>query len=75
MLHYLLNMNGTTNRCYACNRKLGKSPKLVTCEDEQDVYVGSECYKYIVVGAAQGYQPPLGGPRLYLFEYDPKGKR
>jgi hypothetical protein len=62
-------------RCYACDRKLGKSPKLVTCEDEQDVYVGSECYKLIVAGATQGYQPPLGGPRLYLLEYDPKGKR
>jgi len=58
-------------KCYACNRKLGKTPHLVTCCDEQTVYVGRECYKLIVAGGKQGYQPPLGGPRLYLLECKP----
>jgi hypothetical protein len=56
-------------KCYACGRKLGKNPHIAICEDEQDVFVGSECYKLI---GPNGYQPPLGGPRLYrgLFASD-----
>ena len=63
----------TNDKCFACGRKLGKSPKLVTCADEQTVYVGSECYKLIVAAKHEGYQPPRGGPRLYLMEKKPKG--
>ena len=66
--------------CFVCNRKLGKRPALVTCEDEQDVYVGRECFKLIRAAGAQGYLPKadkngITGPRLFLLEFDPKGKR
>lgn len=60
--------------CYACGKRLGKRPKLVTCADEQDVFVGSECGKLIEQAKAVGWQPPKGGPRLYDLRYDPKGK-
>jgi len=51
--------------CFACGRKLGKSPYLADTRDDQTVYVGSECAKLIKSAGEQGYQPPLGGPRLY----------
>ena len=53
-------------RCFACDRKLGKNPYLVDTRDAQTVYVGSECYKLIRVAGEAGYQPPAGGPRLFL---------
>lgn len=73
----------TENRCFACNRVMGKKePKLVTCQDEQDVYVGSECFKLIQAAGPLGYlpkaspdSPTLTGPRLFLLEFDPKGPR
>lgn len=55
-------------KCYACDRKLGKSPTLVRCEDEQTVFVGRECLKLIKAAGTAGYQPPKGGPRLYLMD-------
>lgn len=61
--------------CFACGRKLGGNPALVTCEDEQDVLVGSECYDLIRRAGAEGFQPPRGGPRLYTLSHDPKGTR
>lgn len=61
-------------RCFACNRRLGRHPHLVTCEDEQDVLVGRECFKLIAAAGARGYQQQVG-PRLFLLEFDPKGKR
>lgn len=59
--------------CFACGRKLGRNPKLVTCEDEQDVFVGTECGKEIERAGALGWLPPKGGPRLYDLRHDPKG--
>lgn len=61
-------MNDNDNRrCFACNRKLGKNPKLVDTRDGQTVFVGRECFKLIrQSGVLKGYQPPKGGPRLYL---------
>ena len=56
----------TTHRCFACDRKLGVNPYPADTRDSQWVYVGSECYKLIKQAGAEGYQPPLGGPRLYL---------
>ncbi len=53
------------DKCFACDRRLGKSPKLVDTRDSQTVYVGSECFKLIAKAGETGYQPPLGGPRLY----------
>lgn len=53
-------------KCFACGRKLGASPQLVDTRDAQTVYVGRECYKLVVAAGANGYQPPRGGPRLYI---------
>lgn len=58
----------TTEPCFACGRKLGKNPKLVDTRDDQTVFVGRECFKLIVTAGENGYQPPSGGPRLYLLE-------
>lgn len=55
-----------SDKCFACGRTLGKHPRLVSTRDEQLVYVGSECYKLVVQADEKGYQPPRGGPRLYL---------
>jgi hypothetical protein len=54
-----------TDRCFACNRKLGKHPQLADTRDAQLVHVGRECIKKIIAAGEAGYQPPLGGPRLY----------
>lgn len=59
-------------RCYACDRPLGKTPHLVTCLDEQTVYVGSVCYSLIMQKGLTGYQPPKGGPKLYTLEMKAK---
>ena len=59
-------------RCFACDRKLGKNPAVVTCSDEQDVFVGSECYKDILAAGKDGWVPPSGGPRLFTLKNDPK---
>lgn len=56
------------NRCFACDKKLGKNPRLVDTRDSQLVYVGSDCYKRIEKSGNDGYQPPKGGPKLYLIE-------
>ena len=56
------------NNCFACGRKLGKSPKLADTRDDQIVQVGNECYKLIKAAGNRGYQPPRGGPRLFLLK-------
>ena len=62
----------TRARCFLCDRPLGRNPTLVTCQDEQDVFVGRECVRLIQATGAAGYQPPTG-PRLYALKHDPKG--
>lgn len=57
-------------RCFACDKLLGKNPNLVDTRDAQTVYVGAECFKLIKRAGEAGYQPPKGGPRLWLI---PKG--
>ncbi len=52
--------------CFACGKKLGKNPCVVDTRDSQFVFVGSECYKEIKRAGETGYQPPLGGPRLWV---------
>ena len=54
--------------CFACGKKLGKAPRLVDTRDDQTVYIGRECYKLVVAAGAEGYQPPRGGPRLWLLD-------
>ena len=58
------------SNCFACGRRTGKNPAIAICEDEQSVFVGSECYKQI---GPDGWQPPLGGPRLYRGQFAPDG--
>lgn len=52
-------------RCFACNKPLGKSPHLADTREGQIPYVGAECYKLIKASGEAGYQPALGGPRLW----------
>lgn len=54
-----------TNKCFACDKRLGKNPKMVDTRDAQIVFVGSECFKMIEKAGESGYQPPKGGPKLY----------
>lgn len=53
------------DKCFACGKRLGKTPAIVDTRDGQEVFVGRECYKLVLAAAERGYQPPLGGPRLY----------
>lgn len=76
-------------RCFACDRKLGKSPAAVTTKETNggrllQVMVGRECFKHVEQAGPSGWQPPAGGPRLYLLEgvqvrsdkvYDSRQKR
>ena len=56
-------------RCFACGKALGRKPKLVSTRDDQNVYVGSECYKKIKAKGAEGYRPP-GWPDNAVKLYD-----
>lgn len=53
-------------RCFACGRPLGRNPRMADTRDEQMVYVGCECWKLIRAAGEAGYQPPRGGPRLFV---------
>lgn len=54
------------DRCFACGRILGRNPALVDTRDGQTVFVGTECFKKVQAAGEDGYQPPKGGPRLWL---------
>lgn len=54
------------HRCFACDRRLIPNPYLADTRDSQFVYVGSECYSKIKRAGDTGYQPPKGGPRLWV---------
>jgi hypothetical protein len=54
-------------RCFACDRPL--KPGRIHWADTRDgqlVHVGLECWRKIALAGDEGYQPPLGGPRLFL---------
>lgn len=55
----------TTERCFACGRRLGRNPLLVDTRDDQQVFVGRECAKHVLSAGEDGWQPPKGGPRLF----------
>lgn len=55
----------TNDKCFACDRALGRNPKQADTRDDQIVSVGSDCYSKIETAGEAGYQPPKGGPRLY----------
>jgi hypothetical protein len=55
-----------TEKCFACDLPLGENPKLADTRDDQLVYVGTNCYALIKAAGEEGYQPPKGGPKLYV---------
>ncbi len=59
-------MSTAGERCFACGRRLGAAAVVVDTRDSQSVAVGRECYKLVVAAGDVGYQPPKGGPRLWL---------
>lgn len=52
--------------CFACGRPLGRSPALVDTRDGRMVFVGRSCARLIERAGDAGYEPPTGGPTLYL---------
>ncbi len=54
-----------SQRCFACDHFVIKGAVNVDTQDDQVVIVGPECYKKIRAAGELGYQPPLGGPRLF----------
>lgn len=60
-------------KCFACDRDLGRNPFGAITGDGQFVRVGSGCHALIQRNKRVGWQPPLGGPKLYpikLVRYD-----
>ena len=54
------------DKCFACDRQTSK-PRLVRVAGEPTtVFVGRDCFKKVESSGVDGYQPPLGGPRLVL---------
>lgn len=53
-------------KCFACGKKLGRNSPLIDTRDGQTAHVGRECFKLVKAAGESGYQPPLGGPRLYV---------
>lgn len=53
-------------QCFACGRKLNQvGTALAHTLDGQIVYIGPECFKRVAESGEAGWQPRLGGPRLY----------
>ncbi len=66
-----------SEKCFACNRAFRRNafgaivhPQAITI-DGQRVAIGHDCNKKIAASEREGYQPPLGGPRLWLDMYAP----
>lgn len=54
------------DKCFACGKKLGKRGGfLVDTRDDQEAFVGPECFKHVQAAGKEGYQPPKGGPRFW----------
>lgn len=57
----------TEAKCFSCDAVLSsESDQMVETEGGQPVVVGRECFKKVVQAGKGGYQPPLGGSKLYL---------
>lgn len=56
-----------SDKCFACGKPLRAllTPFEVDTRDGQTVFVGPECNRKVQSAGEAGYQPPLGGPRLY----------
>ncbi len=60
-------------KCFACGRKLPASPYFCnTADGQKELRVGPDCWRRIKASGNNGYQPPKGGPRLYLPGNEPK---
>lgn len=55
-------------RCFACNKALAHSSvhKVQVAGELTIVFVGPDCFERINRAGDEGYQPPLGGPRLHI---------
>lgn len=55
-----------TDKCFACDKVMKNMKYLIqVAQDDQTAFVGPECFKKVVKAGKDGYQPPLGGPRLF----------
>lgn len=63
--------------CFACGNSLQEIGRPVTTINGQGPWVGQECgcYQHVKEAAEAGYQPPKGGPRLWLVDLDPNAAR
>ncbi len=54
--------------CYSCGKPMKSERFTVYTADDggQIQYVGPECFRKIKAAGSAGFQPPLGGPRLYI---------
>lgn len=58
-----------TIKCFACDKVTrGDVRRVVTEDNAQHPYVGPDCYRKVKAAGEIGYQPPKGGPRLFLTE-------
>lgn len=53
-------------RCYACGKAMRSRPNNVWTIDGQPQPVGRDCFKKVQSALGMGWQPPRGGPRLFL---------
>ena len=65
------------DKCFACGRKFRRNafgfivhPEAITL-DGQRVFIGYDCARRIAEAGKDGYQPALGGPRLWIDQYAP----
>lgn len=56
-------------RCFACDRPVRQSPCEAVTIDGQTVRLGLDCFARVKASRETGYQPPGGGPRLYLASF------
>ena len=61
-------------KCFACDKKLENNPPIIKTIDGQYVFVGRGCWHKIKKTGEIGYQPPLGGPRLWIVPIGPTQK-
>lgn len=53
--------------CFCCGKPLRNVRRSVKvfCDDDQAPLVGQDCGKLVKAAGREGYQPPLGGPRVW----------
>lgn len=71
-----MKMGPSDEKCYACDRPFRMNshgrvvfhPEVLTIDGQRQT-VGHDCYRKVLAGGPDGYQPLLGGPRLYCETY------